>query len=43
MTPTFDKIHLRFKLNGINYKYDELKEVVYSLVKEGVPYEKISD
>lgn len=41
MTPTFDKIHLRFKLNGINYNYEELKEVAYSLVKEGVPYEKI--
>lgn len=41
MTPTFDKIHLRFKLNGINYNHEELKEVAYSLVKEGVPYEKI--
>ncbi|HMC01693.1 MAG TPA: AMP-binding protein [Flavobacteriaceae bacterium] len=41
MTPTFDKIHLRFKLNNNNYNYEELKEVAYSLVKEGVPYEKI--
>ncbi|WP_299335361.1 AMP-binding protein [uncultured Psychroserpens sp.] len=41
MTPTFDKIHLRFKLNGIHYNHDELKEVGYSLVKEGEDYEQI--
>lgn len=41
MTPTFDKIHLRFKLNGINFDHDELKEVAYSLVKEGEAYEKV--
>ena len=41
MTPTFDKIHLRFKLNNINYNHDELNEVAYSLVKEGMPYEKV--
>jgi O-succinylbenzoic acid--CoA ligase len=42
MTPTFDKIHLRFKLNGTNFGHEELKEVAYSLVKEGAPYEKIT-
>jgi len=40
MIPTFEKIHLRFKLNSINYTHDELKEVAYSLVKEGVLYER---
>lgn len=41
MTPTFDKIHLKFKLNGINYDHSELKEVAYSLVKEGENFEKV--
>lgn len=41
MTPKFDKIHLKFKLNGINYDHDELKEVAYSLVKEGENYEQV--
>ncbi len=40
MIPTFDKIHLKFKLNNISYTHEELKEVAYSLVKEGVPYER---
>ncbi|MDG5491854.1 AMP-binding protein [Psychroserpens sp. SPM9] len=41
MIPSFDKIHLKFKLNGTNYNHDELKEVSYSLVKEGEAYEKV--
>ena len=41
MTPTYDKIHLRFKLNGIHFNHRELKEVAYSLVKEGEGYEQI--
>lgn len=41
MTPTFDKIHNRFKINGINYDFEELKEVAYSLVKEGEAFEKV--
>ena len=40
MIPTFDKIHLKFKLNSNNYTHEELKEVAYSLVKEGEPYER---
>ncbi len=40
MIPTFDKVHLKFKLNNINYTHEELKEVAYSLVKEGESYEK---
>ncbi|WP_411030927.1 AMP-binding protein [Spongiimicrobium sp. 3-5] len=35
MTPNYRKIHNRFKLNGISYSKEELKEVSYSLVKEG--------
>lgn len=42
MTPSFDKVHLKFKLNGNNYDHEELKEVAYSLIKEGEPYEKIT-
>lgn len=41
MTPTFDKIHFKFKLNGNTYDAEELKEVAYSLVKEGAYYEQI--
>lgn len=41
MTPSFDKIHSKFKLNGNNYDHSQLKEVAYSLIKEGEPYEKI--
>ncbi len=41
MTPTFDKIHLKFKLNANTYDAEELKEVAYSLVKEGANYEKV--
>lgn len=40
MTPTFDKIHLKFRLNSNYYNAEELQEVAYSLVKEGAPYEK---
>lgn len=41
MTPTFDKIHLKFKLNANKYTAEELNEVAYSLVKEGAPFEKV--
>ncbi|WP_431134453.1 AMP-binding protein [Psychroserpens mesophilus] len=40
MTPTFDKIHLKFKLNGTSFNHEELVEVAYNLIKEGEPYEK---
>ena len=42
MTPRFDKIHNRFKLNGIHFNHDQLKEVAYSLVKEGEQFEQIA-
>lgn len=41
MTPTFDKIHLKFKLNSNYYAADELQEVAYSLIKEGAYYERV--
>lgn len=41
MTPTFDKIHLKFRLNSNYYDGEELREVAYSLVKEGAAYEKV--
>ncbi|OMP30907.1 AMP-binding protein [Mangrovimonas sp. DI 80] len=41
MIPSYDKIHLRFKLNGSSYDKESLKEVSYSLIKEGEAYEKI--
>jgi O-succinylbenzoic acid--CoA ligase len=42
MTPKFDKIHNRFKFNGIHFNHEDLKEVAYSLIKEGEGYEKIT-
>ena len=41
MIPKYDKIHNKFKLNGFNYSYDDLKEVAYSYIKEGEPYEQV--
>ncbi len=40
MTPLYRIIHNHFKLNGISYSRDELKEVAYSLIKEGEAFEK---
>jgi O-succinylbenzoic acid--CoA ligase len=42
MTPTFDKVHNRFKFNGLHFDHEELKEVCYSLIKEGEPYERVT-
>ncbi|WP_250436806.1 AMP-binding protein [Hanstruepera flava] len=41
MTPKFDKVHRRFKLNGNSYNHDALKEVAYSYIKEGEPFERV--
>ena len=41
MAPKYNKVHTRFKLNGIHYTYEDLMEVAYSFVKEGVPYETL--
>ncbi|WP_179345169.1 AMP-binding protein [Winogradskyella ursingii] len=40
MAPKFNKVHNKFKYNGIHYKYNELKDLAYSLIKEGESYEK---
>jgi len=40
MKPTFKNIHLRFRWNGYYFDREGLKEVAYSLVKEGAPYEQ---
>ncbi|MDO6596905.1 AMP-binding protein [Oceanihabitans sp. 2_MG-2023] len=40
MTPEFTKVHNRFKLNNNNYTFEDLKDVGYSLIKEGLAYEK---
>ncbi|MDN3494049.1 AMP-binding protein [Winogradskyella bathintestinalis] len=42
MTPTYNKVHNRFKFNGLHFNHEELKEVAYSLIKEGEKYEKIT-
>ena len=38
--PKFNKVHNRFKLNGLYFNHSDLKEVAYSLIKEGVAFEK---
>lgn len=40
MIPHYSKIHLRFKLNGHYFDREELKEVAYSFIKEGEPFEQ---
>lgn len=40
MALTYDKIHNRFKFNGLYFSHEDLKEVAYSLIKEGEAYEK---
>ncbi|EGV45009.1 O-succinylbenzoic acid--CoA ligase [Bizionia argentinensis JUB59] len=39
MTPTFDKVHNHFQLNGFHYNREGLKEVAYSYIKEGDDFE----
>lgn len=42
MIPTFDKIHTRFRLNGLYFDREELYEVAYSFIKEGKEYERVA-
>ncbi|SDT03029.1 AMP-binding protein [Winogradskyella sediminis] len=42
MTPAYNKVHNRFKFNGLHFSHEELKEVAYSLIKEGEPFEKVT-
>ncbi|WP_190808543.1 AMP-binding protein [Flagellimonas sp. S3867] len=39
VNPIWHSTHPDFKLNGVHYKFDELQEVGYSLVKEGEDHE----
>jgi O-succinylbenzoic acid--CoA ligase len=40
MVPAYTKVHNRFKYNGIHYNQEALKDVAYSLIKEGESFEK---
>lgn len=40
MIPTFKNIHFKFKLDGIYFDREGLKEIAYSFIKEGKPYEQ---
>ncbi|NNC50612.1 MAG: AMP-binding protein [Flaviramulus sp.] len=40
MMPTYKNVHIKFKLEGLNYKYNDLMEIAYSYVKEGLPYQQ---
>jgi len=37
--PHYTKIHNRFKLNGFHFSAEELKEIGYDFIKEGISYE----
>jgi len=37
----YSKIHTNFKINNSSYLFEELKEVAYSHIKEGLPFERI--
>ncbi|WP_339705730.1 AMP-binding protein [uncultured Kriegella sp.] len=39
MTPIYSEIHSKFKLNGNSFSREDLKEVAYSLIKEGAHFE----
>lgn len=40
MTPNFTNVHLKFKLDNLSYNHEDLMEVAYSYVKEGLPYQQ---
>jgi len=42
MTPKYNKVHNKFKFNGLHFNFEDLKEVAYSLIKEGEAYEKVT-
>ena len=39
MIPNYTNVHLKFKLDNLSYTYEDLMEVAYSYVKEGLPYQ----
>ena len=40
MTPDYTKVHARFKLDNVSYNHEDLMEVAYSYVKEGLYYQQ---
>ena len=40
MTPKYTNVHSKFKLDNLSYTYEDLMEVAYSYVKEGLPYQQ---
>lgn len=40
MIPNFKAVHNLFRINGYHYTHEGLKDVAYSFIKEGEPYEK---
>ena len=40
MIPEYDKVHLKFKLNSVRYSNEDIQEIAYSFVKEGLPYQR---
>ncbi|WP_136481182.1 AMP-binding protein [Cognatitamlana onchidii] len=40
MIPDYTKVHIKFKLDNVSYNHEDLMEVAYSYVKEGVPYQQ---
>lgn len=39
MLKSYQEVHHQFALNGISFSYEDLKEVGYCLIKEGLPFE----
>jgi O-succinylbenzoic acid--CoA ligase len=40
MMPNYTNVHVKFKLDGLSYNHEDLMEVAYSYVKEGVSYQQ---
>jgi o-succinylbenzoate---CoA ligase len=40
MMPNYTNVHVKFKLDGLNYSHEDLMEVAYSYVKEGVSFQQ---
>lgn len=40
VSPTYNDVHVAFKLNGFNLNREDLCRLAYSFIKEGEPYEK---
>ena len=40
MTPNYNKIHHKFKLNAVHYNFNEFKDFAHYFIEEGQPFEK---